>query len=126
MSTWTVPGRVTRVIDGDTLVADLDLGWGVWRVGTHIRLAGINCPEMSVPAGQDARQYVIDRLHPWGPAVEAAGITVVSHSLDKYGRVLADVYWWDQHNSSGVTPPLADQNHLNADLLAAGHAVEMR
>lgn len=121
MTIWTVPGRITRVIDGDTLVADLDLGWGVWRVGTHIRLAGINCPEMSVPAGQAARQYVIDLLQAFGSAAEFVPVMVVSHSLDKYGRVLADVTF-----SRPVATGGTEGVHLNSALLAAGHAVEMR
>lgn len=123
MTTWAVPARITRIIDGDTLVADLDLGWGVWKVGTHIRLAGLNCPEMSVPAGHAARDYVDDwTRHPGIRPDLAARVTIVSHSLDKYGRVLGDVYaWFDD----GLVPPLDAQHHLNADLIAEGHAVEM-
>ena len=37
-------GTIRRVIDGDTLVIDVDLGFHVHTV-VHVRLAGINAPE---------------------------------------------------------------------------------
>jgi len=37
--------KIKRVIDGDTIVADIDLGMNVIRINEHIRLYGINTPE---------------------------------------------------------------------------------
>lgn len=105
MSSWTVPGRVTRVIDGDTLVVDLDLGWGVWKIGTRVRLQGINCPELDTEAGRAALGFVRATLH----ESQVPPVTVVSKSLDKYGRVLG-VVW------------LHDARCLNDLLVEAGHA----
>lgn len=36
---------IVRVIDGDTVVADIDLGFSIWRRGERLRLAGIDAPE---------------------------------------------------------------------------------
>jgi endonuclease YncB( thermonuclease family) len=110
MTTWTVPARVTRVVDGDTLVADLDLGWGIWHIGAKVRLAGINCPEMGTPEGHAAREFALDLL----PVVLGAPggwvpVTITSKALDKYGRTLAEV-------------TLPDGRSLRVALLAAGHA----
>ncbi len=82
---WTVPGIVLRVLDGDTNEADLDLGWNVWMRTTKIRLAGVNCPEMNTAAGKIAAARTRE-LCPVG-----AEVLVMSHSLDKYGRVLGNV-----------------------------------
>lgn len=119
MPVWTVPATITRVVDADTLEADLDLGW---RITYHakIRLAGVNAPERHTLAGNTARQWVIDALQP-DPAAFAAPVTVVSHSLDKYGRVLADVYLPDPHPH--IALPVTARPHLNRMLLDAGHAV---
>lgn len=38
-------GIVTRVIDGDTFVADIDLGYGIWKKKKIFRLYGIDTPE---------------------------------------------------------------------------------
>jgi endonuclease YncB( thermonuclease family) len=116
VTVYTVPGVVTRVIDGDTVVADLDLGWGVWMRDRHIRLAGINCPEMSTPEGTSARIFTINWLNRLMPVGDdgplKAPVTVVSHGIDKYGRVLGTV-------SHGA----AD---LNDELLSSGNAVVMK
>ena len=40
------PGRVERVIDGDTMVADLSLGLGIVLDDQYIRLYGIDAWEM--------------------------------------------------------------------------------
>ena len=41
---------LVRVIDGDTYVLDIDLGFYVHTV-QHVRLAGIDCPEHNTPEG---------------------------------------------------------------------------
>lgn len=114
MPVWTVPATVTRVVDGDTLLADLDLGWHI-TYHAKIRLAGINCPERNTTAGSAALAFVIDRLRP-APGLTPTPIKVVSRSLDKYGRVLGDVFY-------DLDPTGAGRRHLNADLVNAGHAV---
>lgn len=37
--------KVLRVVDGDTVDVDIDLGFGVWLQEERIRLAGIDAPE---------------------------------------------------------------------------------
>jgi micrococcal nuclease len=58
--TWTVPATVVRVIDGNAIVVTLDLGWRVYRNEEHIRVAGINTPEIRGPEreqGAAAKAY---------------------------------------------------------------------
>jgi endonuclease YncB( thermonuclease family) len=86
MTVWTVPGLLCRVVDADTVHANLDLGWGVWRQNAPIRLSGIDAPELSTPVGRAARTWLMDWL-----GNLPVPCTVVSHSIDKYGRVLANV-----------------------------------
>jgi hypothetical protein len=35
---WTVPATVVRVVDGDTVIVNLDLGWRVYRNEERIRV----------------------------------------------------------------------------------------
>lgn len=104
MNAWTVPATVVRVHDGDTLVADLDLGWHVTLQAQSIRLARINAPELSTPSGKAALAFIDTLLGP------GDHVTVLSHELDKYGRVLGEV-------------SLADGRNLSDVMVAAGHAV---
>jgi hypothetical protein len=37
--------KIVRVIDGDSIILDIDLGFGLWIHGESIRLFGVDCPE---------------------------------------------------------------------------------
>jgi len=37
--------NINRVVDGDTVDVDIDLGFGVWMKDERVRLAGIDTPE---------------------------------------------------------------------------------
>lgn len=123
MTSWTVPATIVRVVDADTYVADIDLGWRVWMRDIRIRLAGVNAPEMSTPEGVAARAWAVNLLNSLMPVGDSGPlkvpVRVVSHSLDKYGRVLGDVFY-------DLDPTGAGRRHLNGELLAAGHAVVMK
>jgi endonuclease YncB( thermonuclease family) len=103
MTTWTVPATVVRVVDADTLLLDLDLGWRI-TYRARCRLAAVNAPELSTEEGVAAKVFV-DGLCPPGCTV-----TFVSKQLDNYGRPLGTVR-------------LPDGSYLAEQLLAAGHAV---
>lgn len=79
---------VNRVIDGDTVVGDIDLGFGVWLRDRHIRVAHVNAPEINTDSGKMAREFTINTLKSAGNRVT---IQVLNHKADKYGRILADV-----------------------------------
>ena len=42
---WTYRAKVIRVIDGDTVDVDIDLGFGVWLKDERVRIMGIDTPE---------------------------------------------------------------------------------
>lgn len=95
--------RLRRVVDGDTVKLDIDLGFNMWVLDESFRLAHIDAPEMSTEQGKAARVFLISALSP---------ITVLSlNSLgqDKYGRWLAEI----------VMP---DGSKLHDLMIAAGHA----
>lgn len=75
---WIRNGTVERVIDGDSLVVRLDLGYRVWHQ-TRIRLLGIDSPERGEVGWADAR----DSLAAMAPT--GAPCVVTSTGPDKYG-----------------------------------------
>lgn len=84
MTIWTVPAAVIRIIDGDTVKLNLDLGWHIYLV-SNVRVFGINSPELSTIEGKEAKAYL--------EGVLLAGSLVVfeSRELDKYGRPLGSI-----------------------------------
>lgn len=119
---WTVPATVKRVIDGDTLILLLDLGWHI-TYEARCRLVGCNAPELGTDEGNAAKAFVIsllNRVGTWSPAPEGGGagaeVTFISHELDKYGRPLGQVV---------ASTPQGETLDLGYELIANGHAVPM-
>ena len=42
---WTYRAKVVRVIDGDTVDVDIDLGFGIWQKNERVRIMGLDTPE---------------------------------------------------------------------------------
>lgn len=77
--------KIERVIDGDTVVALVDLGFGIHKRETF-RLLGIDAQEMRTTEGVDAMIHLEKLLiHTYGV------VRLDSHrdKQDKYGRYLA-------------------------------------
>ena len=83
---FTYKGFVERVVDGDTLIVKIDLGFEI-RIRQYLRLRGINAPEPSTQAGKKAKAFVERELS------HVPHVILASSRSDKYGRYLADVFY---------------------------------
>lgn len=94
---FTYWATIERVIDGDTLVVTLDLGFNVKLTDVHMRVYGINCPEKNTEEGQEAMRYtkewvaMDDLYHAVKP--KAYKVSVQDHKKDKYGRILGEIFY---------------------------------
>ena len=95
---------VVRVVDGDSVHLNADLGFYIELHDRSVRIAHIDAPELSTDAGKAAKTYAQELL-PVGSRV-----TLYSHELDKYGRVLGTI-------------TLADGRDFGTVMLEAGQAV---
>lgn len=87
---WYV-AKVVRVVDGDTVDFDMDLGLYLTK-RERLRLAGLNAPEVRGPERKDGLES-----QAWLEARLPVGKTVLVHTYKdkkgKYGRYMADI--WD-------------------------------
>jgi endonuclease YncB( thermonuclease family) len=72
-------GTVVRVVDGDTVIMDVDLGFGVWLRAQSFRLLGLNAREHREVGGLEAKTN-LETCLPVGQVT-----TVTSVKADKYG-----------------------------------------
>ena len=92
--------EITDVYDGDTVTADIDLGFNTWRRGERLRLFGIDTPELKGPdraLGLAARDALRSRI--LGKRVIICTIKDDNSSAEqreKYGRYLAKIYVDDE------------------------------
>ncbi|MDP2653405.1 MAG: DUF1016 N-terminal domain-containing protein [Candidatus Omnitrophota bacterium] len=110
---YTFKAGVLRVIDGDTLLAAIDQGFGIWTQ-QRLRLSGIDAPEIDTLRGQKARQYVTQELS------GVKFLIIKTYKSDKYDRYLADVFY--QPNEPDPHAVAARGRWLNSDLVSRGLA----
>ena len=88
--------EVVRVVDGDTIIANVDVGFDMWK-RCNIRLYGINTPETRTrdleekAMGYEAKDRLIKLLEE-----NENKFILESKGLDKYGRSLG-VIWTGYH-----------------------------
>ncbi len=83
---YTYNAYVTRVLDGDTVSAIVDLGFGITTVQI-LRLRGIDAPEIESAEGKEAKIFLESQVTRPTPQV-----LIRSIKSDKYDRYLADVF----------------------------------
>jgi micrococcal nuclease len=86
--------KVTKVVDGDTIDVDIDLGFDI-SFSSRVRLAGIDTPEsrttdkMEKALGLEVKAYLKN-------AIDGAKTVVIKtekmDSSEKYGRILGWVF----------------------------------
>ena len=110
---YTYAARVMRVIDGDTLWAEIDCGFGI-SIEEKLRLRAINTPEMSQEEGKIARQFVVGELKRADP------IVLTTSRTDLYDRYVADVFYLPGEKDAATM--LKCGTYLNRELLDVGLA----
>jgi endonuclease YncB( thermonuclease family) len=87
--------RIVRVIDGDTVVVDIDLGYGLWQVGQSLRLRGIDAAETNDPdprlrtLAKYQRDWLASKLEVGEVYSYSSHKTKAGDERDKYGRYVA-------------------------------------
>ena len=84
---------VTRVVDGDTVDVDIDLGFNLWLSGRRIRFYGINTPETRTRDLEEKARGLAAKAR-LRELLDGQDVTLLSHGTGKYGRVLGVVYAW--------------------------------
>ena len=87
---------VQKIVDGDTMEIDIDLGLLVWIHSEKVRLYGINTPEVfgvkkgtkEWEKGNQASSFVKDVLKEKDEII----VETIKDKKEKYGRYLALVY----------------------------------
>jgi endonuclease YncB( thermonuclease family) len=106
--------RVLRVVDGDTLDVEIDLGFRMTRQ-ERIRLLGVNCPEMNTKEGVSAMYAARDWVNISNELPFVGNWPFVIHTSkgDSFGRWLAIL--------QSAYP--GGESVLNECLVIGGHAV---
>ena len=91
MELYNYKATITDVYDGDTVTADIDLGFYMIQKKVKIRLYGINTPELraSEPELRLAAQHARDALR---KHVLNQEVILKCYGKGKYGRWLCEIF----------------------------------
>ena len=111
--------KVVRVIDGDTIDAEIDLGFDV-KIKKRIRLAGIDAPESRTRNLAEKKMGLASKARLKELLEGAANcFELESTELGKYGRVLGNLHINQLAGKDTLT-----QVCINDKLIKEGYAVE--
>ncbi|MBL7131232.1 MAG: thermonuclease family protein [Candidatus Omnitrophica bacterium] len=112
---FTYRAAVKKIIDGDTLWALIDCGFGR-LIRQKLRLRGIDCPELSTTEGQRAKRFVQEKLK----NLDFIIIKTYKDTVDKYDRYLSDLFY--SRDEKDPQKVLEEGTFLNQELLDKGLA----
>ena len=105
--------KVVKIIYGDTVDVDIDLGFGVWLKKERIRLYGIDTPESRTrdleekKYGLAAKEFLTKMLDDEG------GIILKTHkdAEGKFGRILGELWRTTEYGDQSINQYLVDKHH---------------
>jgi len=83
--------EVTRVVDGDTVDVDIDLGFGMCYKKQRVRLMGIDTPE-SRTRDLEEKFYGKQSKKFLSSVLKGKVVTLLSHDKGKFGRIIGELF----------------------------------
>ena len=113
--------KVVKVVDGDTVDVDIDLGFGVWLKKERVRLYGIDTPESRTRDKEEkkfglmAKEYLKASLKKGTPILKTR-----KDGKGKFGRILGELLYIDNEGH----PQYEVKININEDMIEKHHAVK--
>jgi len=100
--------EVTRVVDGDTVDVDIDLGFGMTYKKQRVRLMGIDTPE-SRTRDLEEKFYGKQSKKFLSSVLKSKVVTLLSHDKGKFGRIIGELFV--EGNDMSVNQLMIRENH---------------
>ena len=97
--------KIVRVVDGDTVDVDIDLGFGVWMHKERIRLHGIDTPESRTRDLEEKKYGLLakEQVKFFLPEGTMQTLVTVKDKAGKFGRILGKFKIFDSKNDCETT-----------------------
>ncbi len=114
--------EVTRVVDGDTVDVNIDLGFKITMMKQRVRLMGIDTPESRTRDleekfyGKQAKKFLASVL-------EGADVELVVHDKGKFGRIIGELFIVSVENEGHPVFEVDLEKSVNQMMMDNYHAV---
>jgi len=116
--------NIVKVVDGDTVDVDIDLGFGMSYKKQRVRMLGIDTPESRTRDLVEKKFGKASKAH-LKSLLEVGDVELVSHDKGKFGRILGDLFIGSSEVS--VNQQMINDHHAvpytggNKEEIEAGH-----
>ena len=111
--------NVIKIVDGDTVDVDINLGFGVWLKDERVRIMGIDTPESRTSDrvedlfGEAAKARLKELMHDGGKLITTEDKDG-EDMKGKFGRILGDFYVMHEGKKERVTDIMISEGHCVA------------
>ena len=113
---YTYRCNVIKIIDGDTVDVDIDLGFGVWLKKQRIRMYGIDTPESRTRDLEEKKYGLAAKEFLTGMLDDDAGILLKTYKDEKgkFGRILGELWRTTNYADKSVNDYMVEKYHAVA------------
>ena len=107
--------KLIKVIDGDTIDVDIDLGFGVWLRNQRIRMYGIDTPE-SRTRDLEEKKYGLAAKAFLTEMLDDSHLILKTHKDErgKFGRILGEVWRTTNYADQSINNYMIEKHHAVA------------
>jgi len=126
-NTYEYNVTIAKVVDGDTVDVDIDLGFGMVYKKQRVRMLGIDTPESRTRDLVEKKFGKASKKHLKKLLEEAESITLISHDKGKFGRILGEIFVHEEGTKVNVNEQMIKDHHAvpytgeNKDLVEEQH-----
>lgn len=108
--------KLRKVVDGDTVDVDIDLGFGMWMMNERIRLHGVDTPE-SRTRDLEEKKYGLAAKAYVEKFLDDEWLTLTTEQYDaagKFGRILGQLWRTTDFSDKSLNEYLIEKHHAVA------------
>ena len=115
---YTYKAKLMRVVDGDTVDAEIDLGFGVF-MKQRIRLYGINTPESRTRDLEEKERGLAAKARPTELLGKESLVETILNKRGKSRRILGTLHVNKEDGSTlNINQTLVEEGHAQSILMA--------
>ena len=105
--------KLKKIVDGDTIDVDIDLGFGVWLKKQRIRMMGIDTPESRTSDDEEKVFGLMAKQRLTNLIADAKVLKTYNDERGKYGRILGEVicYFAAEDRWAGSSEIMIKEGH---------------
>jgi len=97
---YEYPVKIVKVVDGDTVDVDIDLGFGIWLRGERVRLYGIDTPESRTRDKVEKRYGLYAKNFLKSYLGKTSTLRTKKDGKGKFGRILGEFIVYEASTDS--------------------------